>query len=40
LKGTDTPSVLDLVSSGPCVNISKVETSLMELKIVVLVMKG
>jgi len=40
LKGTDTPSVLELVSSGPCVNISKIELSLVELKIVVLVMKG
>lgn len=40
LKSADTPSVLDLVSSGPCVNISKLELSLMELKVVVLVMKG
>jgi len=39
-KGVVIPSVLDLVTSGPCVNISNVELSLMDLKIVTLVLKG
>jgi len=41
LKGSaDTPSVLDQVSSGPCLNISKVKLSPTEMGMVVAVLRG